>query len=342
MKEIKSSKKSIIKKIFIKICRLLGYEIIDQSNFFIPTLNKSLNDKISIKGKKSINLPLGEVRITRKVKSLDVIIRTCSSVNMLTQNKDRIFQKEKIEYTLRSINSILKSIKYAKKSMDELLFKIYIVDHNSGQENLNKIKNIIEKYSIQFKIYNLNLKDFEEKIKKINQKNEKVTSNQISNMSNIYKSLQLSKENSSDLIYFVEDDYIHEESAISEMILVYERISSLTNKELIVCPTDYPYLYTKAENTQVYLGEKYHWRKIDETLCTFLTSKKIVENHWKKLISMCEFEHYPFESPLHKIYEEELCISPIPSLAIHCTNVNSIFGLSPNIDWKRLWEENKV
>jgi len=342
MKEIKSSKKSIIKKIFIKICRLLDYEIIDQSNFFIPTLNKSLNDKISIKGKKSINLPLGEVRITRKVKSLDVIIRTCSSVNMLTQNKDRIFQKEKIEYTLRSINSILKSIKYAKKSMDELLFKIYIVDHNSGQENLNKIKNIIEKYSIQFKIYNLNLKDFEEKIKKTNQKNEKVTSNQISNMSNIYKSLQLSKENSSDLIYFVEDDYIHEESAISEMIMVYERISSLTNKELIVCPTDYPYLYTKAENTQVYLGEKYHWRKIDETLCTFLTSKKIVENHWKKLISMCEFEHYPFESPLHKIYEEELCISPIPSLAIHCTNVNSIFGLSPNIDWKRLWEENKV
>ena len=68
MKEIKNSKKSIIKKIFIKICRLLGYEIIDQSNFFIPTLNKSLNDRISIKGKKSINLPLGEIRITRKVK----------------------------------------------------------------------------------------------------------------------------------------------------------------------------------------------------------------------------------------------------------------------------------
>ena len=63
-----------------------------------------------------------------------------------------------------------------------------------------------------------------------------LTSNQISNMSNIYKSLQLSKENSSDLIYFVEDDYIHEENAISEMIMTYERMSSLTNKELIICP----------------------------------------------------------------------------------------------------------
>ena len=34
---------------------------------------------------------------------------------MLTQNKKRIFEKDKIEYTLRSINSILKSVKYAKK-----------------------------------------------------------------------------------------------------------------------------------------------------------------------------------------------------------------------------------
>ena len=57
---------------------------------------------------------------------------------------------------------------------------------------------------------------------------------------------------------------------------------------------------------------------------------------------MCEFEHYPFEIPLHEIYEEELCISPIPSLAIHFTNINSIFGLSPNANWKRIWEENKV
>ena len=100
-----------------------------------------------------------------------------------------------------------------------------------------------------------------------------------------------------------------------------------------------PYLYSKAENTQIYLGEKYHWRKVNETLCTFLTSKRVIEKHWDKLINMCEFEHYPFEKPLHKIYNEELCISPIPSIATHFTNINSIFGLSPNINWKKLWEE---
>ena len=50
----------------------------------------------------------------------------------------------------------------------------------------------------------------------------------------------------------------------------------------------------------------------------------------------------PAEKPLHEIYEKEDCFSPIPSLALHCTNINSIYGLSPNIDWKRIWEENKL
>ena len=342
MKEVKSKKKNNpIKKIFIKLCRLMGYEIIDQGNFYIPTSNKNINETLSKPGIRSINLPLGEVKITRSVEALDIIIRTCSSVNMLTQSKQRIFEKEKIDYTLRSINSILKSINYAKNYHPKINIKITIVDHNSSDDNLKKITELLKNSSLNFKLINLDLNEFERQIKTVNEKNEKVTLNQISNMSNIYKSLLLSKI-SEDLIYFVEDDYIHEIDSITEMLFTYERIASLTNNELVICPTDYPYLYVQAENTKVYLGEKYHWRKINETLCTFLTSKQIIEKHWDKLLSMCTFEHYPFESPLHEIYKNELCISPIPSIAIHCTNINSIYGLSPNKNWKKIWDENKV
>jgi hypothetical protein len=342
MKKVESKKSSNpIKKIFIKLCRLMGYEIIDQSNFYIPTSDKNLDETLSEPGVKSINLPLGEVKITRDVKALDIIIRTCCSVKMLTQNKQRIFEKDKIDYTLRSINSILKSINYAKKHHPKIDIKITIVDHNSNNEDLKKISDLIKKSFLKFKLVNLDLKEFEKQIEPINEKNEKVAFNQMSNMSNIYKSLLISKV-SEDLIYFVEDDYVHEIDSITEMLFTYERIASLTGKELIICPSDYPYLYIKAENTKVFLGEKYHWRKINETLCTFLTSKQVVEKHWDRLLSMCTLEHYPFESPLHEIYKKELCISPIPSIAIHCTNINSIFGLSPNKDWKRIWDENEV
>ena len=342
MKEIENTRsKSIFKKIFIKLCRLFGYEIIDQNTFSVPTQNKSLNESLSKQGIKSINLPLGEVQITRKVKSLDILIRSCASVGMLTQSKQRIFEKEKIEYTLRSINSIIKSSKFAKELMPNLNINLTVIDHNSGEQNLKKIQNLLDNSNLNHNLINLDLSEFDSRIKKTNAKNENVTPNQLSNMSNIYKSLDLSKK-LDDLIYFVEDDYIHELNSISEMILTYERIASQISNELILCPTDYPYLYTKTENTNVFLGEKSHWRKINETLCTFLTSKQIVEKHWAKLISMCEFEHYPFESPLHEIYKEELCLSPIPSIAIHCTNINSIYGLSPNKDWKKIWEDNKV
>ena len=56
-----------MKKLFIKLSKLLGYEIIDQNNFVSPTLNKDLNEDLSIINEKSIILPLGEVKITKKL-----------------------------------------------------------------------------------------------------------------------------------------------------------------------------------------------------------------------------------------------------------------------------------
>ena len=342
MREIsKNIKPSIFKKIFIKMCRFLGFEIIDQNTFTVSTSNKFVGETISTPGVNSINIPLGKVEITRKVESLDIIIRTCSSVKMLTQNKERIFGKEKIEYTLRSINSIINSVLESINIFKKINFKITIVDHNSSLENLGRIKSLISSSNIDYNIINLDMKEFERKIERKNQKKELVKFNQLSNMSNIYKSFEISKS-FSDLIYFVEDDYLHKKEAVKEILFAYERISSQVKDEIIICPIDYPYLYTKAETTYIFLGENFHWRKINETLCTFLTSKKMIQKNWDKFISICKFEHYPFEKPLHDIYQKEMCISPVPSLAVHCTNINSIFGVSPNIDIKKIWEENEI
>jgi len=341
MREIKSNKKNLLTKLFVKLCRIFGFEIIDQSNFSVPTSEKSINESISIPGKRSVTLPLGKVEITRPVRSINIILRTCMSVNMLTQSKKRMFEKSKEEYTKRTLISISKSANQAKNIFKDTKFKIYIIDHNSTKDQIDKMRNILKKSNISFEILNLKLDQFSGQIKNINEENKEVTLNQKSNMSNIHQSLLLSKEKSEDLTYFVEDDYIHETISLSEILYTYERIASLTKQELIICPTDYPYLYTQSENTRIFLGENRHWRQIDQTLCTFLTSKKIIDKYWTVLTSMCKVEHYPFEKPLHSIYKKELCISPIPSLAVHFTNVNSIYGLSPNVNWKKLWDENE-
>ena len=342
MKEINNKVKiSFFKKIFIKICRILGYEIIDQSSFYVPTQEKYLNENLNTQGKSSITLPLGETKISRKVKALTIIYRSCTNVNMLTQNKKRLFDKEKSEYTFRSLNSIISSLNHARISFPKIELDIVIIDHNSKKSHLDQMKKQLNKSHFKNLIISLNLNEFRDKIKKVNAKSEKVTENQMSNMSNICKSLLIAKNQCKDLVYFVEDDYLHQQKTIEEMIFTYERISSQIQRELILCPIDYPYLYTKIDPTNIFLGSARHWRVVGETLCTFLTSTNILQKYWNKLISMCQFEHYPFEQPLHDIYKSEYCLSPIPSLALHCTNVNSIYGLSPTMDWKTVWEENK-
>ena len=336
MKIQKSNKKSFLKKIFIKICRLLNFEIIDQSSFTVPTLKKRLDENLSSPGRKSITLPRGEIKITRQINSLNIIFRFCTKVKILNQNKERIFAKEKYEYTLRSLNSILKSIQIAKDNFKYIDIKITAIDVGSEEIYVEKIKDMIKNYNINFEYIKLEINELKDFV------DQNTSEDQKSMMSNVYKSLEVGKTGNYDLLYFVEDDYIHEKDCLNEMLFTYEKFASLMKDELILCPSDFPYLYNKFDPTQIILGNKRHWRVVEETLVTFLTSKKLLLKHWDTFISMSQINHDPFEKPLHEIYLKQYCLSPIPSLAMHCTNINSIYGLSPFMEWKRIWDENEI
>ena len=108
--KIKTTKSSFLKKIFIKISRLFGFEIIDQANFYLPNKDKYADANLSKIGQESIVVPMGKTKIIRPVKSLDIILRTCTSVNMLTQSKERVFKGNKREYSLKTLKSIINSI----------------------------------------------------------------------------------------------------------------------------------------------------------------------------------------------------------------------------------------
>jgi len=337
MKKINNTKKTnFLKKIFIKICRIFGFEIIDQANFWSPTLDKNLNETLSTQGKKSITIPLGQINIKRKIKSLKIILRTCTSELIMDQNKKRLFDSEKNEYTFRTLKSLLRSTELAKDKFTDIEFKIIVTDTNSSKEDISTIKGLLSQTKIDSSLSLIDLKSFESKIKASYSKAKSA------NMANFYNSLLLAKNEDADLIYFVEDDYIHSIDSITEMIFSYEKFSTIFEDDLFLLPSDYPYLYTKDENTKIYLGEKYHWRLVSESLVTFMTSKSLIEKNFKNLEIMGKEWVDPWEKPLHEIYKNNVCLSPLPSLAFHCANINSIFGVSPNIDLKKLWDENKI
>ena len=324
-----------MKKFFIKLTKLFGYEIIDQNKFVSPTLEKNLNEDLSFINKKSIVLPLGEVKITKKVSSVLIIFRTNTDIEIWDQNKKRLFEEPKIEYSIRCFNSLINSVNFCKTKYQNIKFKIIIVDDKSKDENLSKFKKIIGKSNLDISIISLDHKKYKDTIKE--QKNDQT----FSNLASLLQSFELAKENGEDLVFFVEDDYLHIEPMMEEMIASYERIASQIEKDIFMCPADYPYLYMNNEKTNILIGNKRHWRTISKTLCTFMTTKPLLDKYWNNFYNTCLDRNDPFEKHLNEIYKKEFCISPIKSLSLHLTNVNSSYGLSPFINYKKLWEENK-
>ena len=197
-----NSKSNFFKKIFVKICRLFNFEIIDQSSLYFPVSNKFINDELSVVGEKSLTIPMGIIKTSRPVRSLDIILRTCTSVNMLSQSKKRLFDADKSEYTLRTLNSIIKSINNSTEIFNKINLKITIIDHNSETKVIDQMKVLLGNQFFKSEIINLKVENFKNEIQNLNQKGDKVTDNQISNMSNIHQSLLIAK-NCEDLIVII-------------------------------------------------------------------------------------------------------------------------------------------
>ena len=328
--------KRLFKKFFIIICRLLNFEIIDQNQFTSPTLGKSLTENLSKINKKSIVLPLGEVKIKRKINSLNIIFRSNTKINIWDQNKTRIFDKPKSELTLRSLNSLINSLQKANKLFQNINMSLTIIDDNSDNAAIEKMNLLLNKRELVSNIINLNKKEFNDKI--ANENNPET----FANLASLFKCFLIAKDEAEDLIFFVEDDYLHKDSLIEEMLMTYERLASQLNREIVLCPSDYPYYYTADRKTNILIGSHRHWQIINKTLCTFLTSKIILNQYWENFVENCKKRHDPFEKHLNEIYKKEYCLAPIPTLSVHFTNINSSYGISPHTDIKKLWDQNII
>lgn len=237
---------------------------------------------------------------------LDIILRIHDGKN-IHGNKPRYINIPKKELIIGCVSSLINSA-----NLSNAQIKFYILNDHSTQELIEEIKNVFS-YSKHFwQLIHLEKKGF--------------------NHSG-YMQFLTCKNSDADLVYSVEDDYLHCENAISEMLFSYNYLKNNYNlqKELCIFPFDNPEDY---ETHQLYPGVTYrtpirHWKQGIWTTFTMMTTPKVFSDNWS-IFKKLALQYKPAESDdniedlvdegntIGNIWKSSVIrVNPIPSLALH-------------------------
>jgi hypothetical protein len=151
-------------------------------------------------------------------------------------------------------------------------------------------------------------------------------------------------ENGKDIVYQVQDDYLFEKTAITEVIDIYIKIYFENKTESIVTPYNAPYVWSGSYKNRptprtIFFGEKRYWIQIYDISCSFLTSHRNLRLN-KDILDF--FVTLNPKTPelesisLNKMLVERglLGVCPFESIALH---MQGEYEKDPYVDWKLLW-----
>ncbi|WP_440680869.1 hypothetical protein [Candidatus Pelagibacter sp. HIMB1623] len=307
-------KQNKLKRLLLK---LLNIYALDKETFELinPKLNQKAENYFKFNNK-SILLSSGYLDFSRKIKKLDIYYRFSPDVALWNS-------PGKWKRIIPNINK-------------EILIKVSLISLKKSILNFLKYNNLNISLNL---IYDKSSNEFNNQLKKI-LLNDKFETNIIKSKINGNRGTYLEccdqAEKSEDLIFFVEDDYIFKIDSIEELLYSYSRITTQTDRDIFLTPSDYVFYYDRDYITSIFIGKNYRWRIVKETLLTFIFSKKILNIHRDKIRSVGEFQNDPFEKPLHEIFDKELCLAPIKSISYHISR--TVPSIEP--DWLKVWDEN--
>jgi hypothetical protein len=245
---------------------------------------------------------------------LDIILRTCSRSESQVHGTERIYPKEEI---LKRCFKSLKDAMYEAGNSENM--RLTVVDDHSSEEIQEMLKTSCDNF--------ITLPDG-------------ITGNSAS----LHAVYDYAKENCEDLIYFVEDDYLHEKNTLLEMMNFYIIAKfKLNYRELACFPLDCNDRY-KAEWIRpsfIVDGPSRYWRTIDSTTGTFMCSKAIFTKFEDLIYKFADYGVNPEvheENTINLIWrdpEGAICFSPLPSLVYHL-QLESHLPLYTN--YKKLWD----
>jgi len=244
-----------------------------------------------------------------------VALRTCASV-FNYWDSTRIVDADKATILLTCLQSLLRSI---TKSKHEVIFSIH--DDMSDISVIHAMELLCNQYKVPYELIN---------------------SGRHNNFKTQYEWI---KNQEYDYVYCVEDDYLHDDNAIDEMIDGIENAYKIDPGVYAVFPFNCPHRYYSLGDiypSYILRSQNNYWRSAIQSTHTFFVSKKVFD----AFDDIMKFQAYNWPdtsavetSTINRVWVEQnvRLITPIKSLAYHLadsTQEETVF------DWKSIWYKN--
>tara|TARA_R110000787_G_scaffold206630_1_gene316826 strand:- start:156 stop:833 length:678 start_codon:yes stop_codon:yes gene_type:complete len=132
-----------------------------------------------------------------------------------------------------------------------------------------------------------------------------------------------------DLIYFLENDYLHTDDWVDKTVEIFKTFSGLNYISLYDHNDKYFLPVYEELASKIFTTPSHHWRTTPSTCGSFIIPKNIFEEDYKEHTEI-RGDHNKF---LHLAETKgRFILSPLPGLSTHCMN-----GLlSPTINWSTI------
>lgn len=309
MNEILRLLDRILKKQGYSIKKHPEYNLLPLKNFDGFPEQKNVYDPFNSK----------QATILDNTNKLVICLRTCINHKRAKGKRSDLTNVSLEEHLLTCINSLLVSINAAIQNNIDVRLSIF--DDRSEQAVIDKIKRLCDKLKCDWKI---------------------ITTKITGQGESLHEHFSYAKDKEA-LFYFCEDDYLHEEGAISEMSGFYKKVYEQTGSHLLIYPQEHELIYNQYNYPSYILpGENRRWRSMSNATHTFFTHSSVVKKYWKyfentKYVGIKEKRHLGSEKKTTDLLFKHIPgFSPIPAVAIHFQTIDC---LPPFFDWQTLWKK---
>lgn len=258
-----------------------------------------------------------------------VVLQSHSRSNALEPHKEdfRYPGVPKVEVSKRCILSLVNSLNYAKYKNPNLEVQLQVFDDNSSSDFLETLKEILKLSQFQFSLSSLN---------------------GVGIMKSILTCYEYGRDHGQQYVYFVQDDFLHHETAIHYMCENYKSFSEKVGKDITLTGNhDSRYLMYPdniAIGCKVVPGVDQCWRTTHASQFTSMMTVKLVRDNWDLFEKMGNLPYHmkccEDESINHLYFHRgyvEFC--PISSLVLQIQwDIHKDFYIT----WEEWWNKYEL